>query len=143
MEDKWVDNFQKYQFLKDSSNKDLHNSREKDKLDREKERPPKKTLRPTSAPGNNGTMNSTSPNRGTRASLNSLPRHREETDYESDGEEKEPGYVKKRNHGKNLTKQELIMLGMYRLNSEQEEIYNKFVQMLSEFDAFDMVSCNT
>lgn len=34
---------------------------------------------------------------------------------------------------------DLIMFGMYRFTPEQEKIYQDFVNMLSEFNRFDMV----
>ena len=36
-----------------------------------------------------------------------------------------------------LTEEDLIMLGMYRLNSRQAEIYKQFVRMLVNFDPHD------
>lgn len=39
----------------------------------------------------------------------------------------------------NVPAEDLIMLGMYRLNAEQEEVYRRFVEMVSTFDDFDKV----
>lgn len=36
---------------------------------------------------------------------------------------------------------DLIMMGLYRLDDSQEEIYRKFVDMLAGFDDFDKVQC--
>jgi hypothetical protein len=38
-----------------------------------------------------------------------------------------------------IAKEDLVMLGLYRLNEAQEEIYRNFVHMISSFDDFDKV----
>ena len=38
-----------------------------------------------------------------------------------------------------VSSEQLLMLGMYRLNPEQEKIYQNFVNMLSSFETIDMV----
>lgn len=48
--------------------------------------------------------------------------------------------MRRRTRAPHLTSDELVLLGMYKFNPEQEEIYQKFVSMLTEFDKFDMVS---
>lgn len=40
----------------------------------------------------------------------------------------------------NISAEDLLMLGMYRLSAEQEEVYRRFVEMVSTFDEFDKVS---
>ncbi len=43
----------------------------------------------------------------------------------------------------NVSRQQLIMLGMYHLTPQQEAVYDSFVEMLSTFDSFDMVRDGT
>lgn len=47
--------------------------------------------------------------------------------------------MRRRTKNDGLTSDELVLLGMYHLNKEQEEVYQRFVAMISEFDKFDMV----
>eukprot|EP01034_Spumella_vulgaris_P036017 gene36017-44422_t len=46
--------------------------------------------------------------------------------------------VSRRCFDSTVDRNKLIMLGMYHLDPEQEQIYNNFVSMLSKFDSFDM-----
>lgn len=39
-----------------------------------------------------------------------------------------------------VSKEQLLMMGMYRLTPEQEVIYQSFVSMLSSFETIDVVS---
>ena len=39
---------------------------------------------------------------------------------------------------KDITDRDLIIIGQYRFNEEQLNIYNKFTEMLTEFDEFDI-----
>lgn len=41
-----------------------------------------------------------------------------------------------------VSKEDLLMMGLYRLNDEQEDIYRRFVDMVSTFDEFDRVRLN-
>lgn len=47
--------------------------------------------------------------------------------------------ARRRTRNDRLSSDELVLLGMYRFSPEQEEIYEKFVQMISDFNQFDMV----
>lgn len=47
-------------------------------------------------------------------------------------------HTSRRTYNDNLSSSELITFGVYRLNPEQAEVYNKFVDMISQFDTFDM-----
>lgn len=38
-----------------------------------------------------------------------------------------------------VSKEDLLMMGLYRLSDEQEDIYRRFVDMISTFDEFDRV----
>jgi len=39
-----------------------------------------------------------------------------------------------------VSQEQLLMLGMYHLTPEQEEVYQQFVAMLSSFETIDMVT---
>ena len=58
-------------------------------------------------------------------------------DEETDAEEL-PHFCRKATNPE-LSPTDLIMFGMYRLTPEQDRIYQQFVNMLSEFNRFDMV----
>ncbi len=125
-EDKWVVNFQKYRFLEDKQHEEtLKLQRANSELAREqqREKSPTRALRPLTASGSSSTFRK---------------RHGHNEDDE-DSRNQSSIHVKKRALNKNLSTQELIMLGMYKLSDEQEDIYNKFVKMLSEFDVHDQV----
>ena len=115
-EGKWVSNFQ------------VHNS-----LD-----PPKsqKRMRNKSNQPNQHTV-SPEPGDATSQFGQTMP-PLEMTEDEQEAERKMA--TKRRTLNQGLSSDELILLGMYRFNPEQEEIYNKFVEMLAGFDKFDMVS---
>ena len=38
-----------------------------------------------------------------------------------------------------LSEEDVILMGMYRMNKKQSVVYDKFVDMLSTFDRFDVV----
>jgi hypothetical protein len=107
-----VDNFQKYHYLDQTVN-------EKKRHETKEPQP-----RPTSA---GQRARSPSPFRNTG---------KETGDYE----EQEFPHFSRRSRNPGISETDLLMFGMYRLNPEQEEIYKKFVEMVSEFDDFDMVS---
>ena len=43
---------------------------------------------------------------------------------------------------RNISTEDLIMMGLYRLDEQQEQIYRNFVEMISGFDEYDKVLCN-
>jgi hypothetical protein len=46
-------------------------------------------------------------------------------------------------YDQSIAREDLVMLGLYRLDEAQEEIYRNFVQMISSFDDFDKVPLKT
>lgn len=54
-------------------------------------------------------------------------------------QEQEQVYCSKKTT-ENLSKQELNMFGLYKLNKRDEETYRKFVEILKKMDPFDAVS---
>lgn len=123
-EEKWVMNFQKYRFLEEKQHDEtLKLQRVNSELAREqqRERSPARPQRPLTASGTSSSQ------------------HKRHGNYqeEEDSLQHQESHIKKRALNGNLSAQELIMLGMYKFNEEQEEIYNKFVKMLTEFDAHD------
>lgn len=121
-ESKWVDNFTKYSALSDSFN--IANVK-----------------RPNSTNGLQDSQN-----------FSKIHQNHDEIGFEEDSivQDMLPNDTTKpkvlsssrRARQEKLSHQELIMLGLYKFNPQQEEIYNKFIEMLSEFDAYDMVSFN-
>jgi hypothetical protein len=112
-EEKWVSNFQKHAFLSESG------TSEKQRAD---------------APAR-----SSSPVRN-RATLYGDGRG----DSKKRKEEPAVGVQSKKGArskccDQNIAKEDLVMLGLYRLDEAQEEIYRNFVQMISSFDDFDKV----
>lgn len=128
-EDKWVMNFHKHRFLEDKQHDETlklqrANSELAREQQREREKSPSKALRPLTASGSS-------------SSVRKRQGHQQEDQHTSNQQE---NHIKKRSLNSNLSTQELIMLGMYKLNEQQEEIYNKFVEMLTQFDVHDQVT---
>ncbi len=110
-EHNWVDNHQKYNVLTESG------------------KPPKKSSH------KDRESRSRSPNRHSRSHQS------EHSNFNKKDDEHAVIRRSARCFDEGVSKEHLIVLGMYRLSPEQEQIYNSFVNMISEFDQFDMVRC--
>lgn len=53
------------------------------------------------------------------------------------GTSMQPPHVNKRTSNTELSEEDMVMLGVYRLDARQAEIYQNFVNMLTEFDSHD------
>lgn len=118
-------NFQKYRYLEEKQHEEtlkLQRANSEMARDQQREKSPSKSLRPLTATGSS-----------------SSHRKRHGNHHDEDDKIQPEMHIKKRALNSNLSTQELIMLGMYKFNEEQEEIYNKFVKMLTEFDVHDQV----
>jgi hypothetical protein len=124
-ETKWVPNFHKYHIL-----------HEPDKTDRKKNK--SYASRSDKKHGSQSTLNQSRSNEyfslGSSTEFNPL-----EISEEEMLEEKKM-LMRRKTRNNNLNDEELVLLGMYKLTPEQEEIYQQFVAMISTFDRFDMVS---
>jgi hypothetical protein len=112
-ESKWVSNFQKYHHLDDN-------------LSEKKKQESKDSYQ------------------NTRRSVSPSTIKRGDRDYppsisQDENDQREIAHFSRRASNPDLTDTDLLMFGMYRLTSKQEEVYNKFVEMISEFNEFDMV----
>ena len=67
------------------------------------------------------------------------PRSPSNNEYDNE-EGYEYPHFSRRSKNPQISDTDLIMFGLYKLNPHQEEIYNQFVQMISEFSNFDMVT---
>jgi len=48
--------------------------------------------------------------------------------------------ISHRSNDPDLSEEELILRGLYRLNKNEETVYNQFVEMLSNYDRYDMLN---
>jgi hypothetical protein len=111
-EEKWISNFQKHHFLTDGG------------VDKDEQ------------PRSRGT----SPQKPKPAVFGATGRANDHKKRK--GEEKSPPRSKTaRNacHDPNISPEDLVMLGLYRLDDNQQAIYRAFVEMLSGFDDYDKV----
>lgn len=67
------------------------------------------------------------------------PRSPSNNEYDNEEGYEYPHFSRKSKNPQ-ISDTDLIMFGLYKLNPHQEEIYNQFVQMISEFSNFDMVN---
>jgi hypothetical protein len=143
-EGKWVGNFQKHRFLADKE-KDERLKLHRDNtilardIQRQRDRQRPASAQPTpSSQTQQRRTSSQSPSRGHLRGIH----YQNHQPNQDDDEFSIPSSVhhSKRSTNEALSRQELIMLGMYKLSSGQEEIYLKFIEMLKEFDEHDMVS---
>ncbi|RYH11953.1 hypothetical protein EON65_38410 [archaeon] len=87
---------------------------------------------------NHSYQRTVSPDNGDNSGQSGQTMPLEMTEEEQEAEKKMA--TKRRTLNEGLATDELILLGMYRFTPEQEETYQKFVEMLAGFDKFDMVS---
>eukprot|EP00598_Pedospumella_elongata_P009198 CAMPEP_0184999548 /NCGR_PEP_ID=MMETSP1098-20130426/65824_1 /TAXON_ID=89044 /ORGANISM="Spumella elongata, Strain CCAP 955/1" /LENGTH=298 /DNA_ID=CAMNT_0027526561 /DNA_START=49 /DNA_END=945 /DNA_ORIENTATION=- len=112
-EQKWVSNFQKHAFLSEGG-------------DREHEGEKNKTNK----------SGSYSPGRLRNSHSAGSSRHdKRKMDTESDSADNRN--TRSKCFDPHVSKEDLLMMGLYRLNDEQEDIYRRFVDMVSTFDEFD------
>jgi len=115
-EQKWVSNFQKHAFLSEGG-------------DREHEGEKNKTNK----------SGSYSPGRLRNSHSAGSSRHdKRKMDTESDAADNRN--TRSKCFDPHVSKEDLLMMGLYRLSDEQEDIYRRFVDMISTFDEFDRVS---
>ena len=136
----WVSNFQKYSYLKDPSMTDPT------MFAAPRTKSPSKTSHSSSADQLHG---ATTVGGGGADANTDRKRHRHVSGNFGSNDSMEHGiendsttarYVRRRSYNTELTEEELVMLGVYRLNPRQAEIYDKFVTMLADFDSHDMVN---
>lgn len=135
-EGRWIDNHQKYNVLTDSGKS---NRRELDtKTEVTTRNNPNNSH---SSSHNNSFQPSHTGDRNVRPmSATSVSRDEENLFREGQDDNEDAAPQSSRCFDSSVDKNQLIMLGMYHLNAEQERIYSDFVDMLSKFDSFDMVS---
>jgi hypothetical protein len=114
-ESKWVSNFQKYRYLDDNCLSERKKQESKESQNMKRSVSPSTTKR--------------------------LDRDIHHSLSQDDNDSKDFTHFSRRAPNPELTDTDLLMFGMYRLTPKQEEIYNKFVEMIAEFNEFDMVSC--
>lgn len=137
-EAKWVSNFQKYNVLDE-----VHDNEKK--ADR-KYFPNGPIVKSSSQPALNSSRPMASSNTAPASNVTSMSPSRNKkrldsnrSNQEEDGSGAIPVH-QTRCAKTDMTPLDLIMFGMYKLNPRQEEIYNKFVEMLTEFSDFDKES---
>lgn len=115
-EEKWVSNFQKHAFLSEGGDRD--NDGEKHKANK---------------------SGSYSPGRLRNTHSAGASRHdKRKMDTQAQGEPADRN-SRSKCFDPNVSKEDLLMMGLYRLNEDQEDIYRRFVDMISTFDDFDRV----
>ncbi len=118
-ETKWVPNFQKHRYLDDK----LHEQIKQQHKEQTQARNPSP-----------GALNR---KRTTEGKIN------DDINFEEAEEEEQLDtttmHFSRKSTNQEINDTDLIMFGMYRLNTEQEEIYRKFVDMLTGFSQFDKV----
>ncbi len=111
-EQKWVNNFQKHAFLSDGVGGD-HDEKNKT------------TSKSASySPGKLRTSYSAGSTRHEKRKADSEEQNRN---------------TRSKCFDPSVSPEDLLMLGLYRLDEEQEDIYRRFVDMISTFDDFDKV----
>lgn len=115
-EQKWVSNFQKHAFLSEGG-------------DREHEGEKNKTNK----------SGSYSPGR-LRNSLSAGSSRHDKRKMDTEHDSADNRNTRSKCFDSHVSKEDLLMMGLYRLNDEQEDIYRRFVDMVSTFDEFDRVS---
>jgi hypothetical protein len=136
-ESKWKGNFQKYAALShlDPCEKDdyLEKKHHKQAVGKNKLRPlstPQRSSSPTS-PGRRSSPTRSPTRSPSRSSFPSSSSFVVEDDIP---------HVRRQYGGNSMSRAELIMLGLYQFNPQQQEIYNNFIAMLRDFSPYDAVS---
>jgi hypothetical protein len=110
-EDKWVSNFQKHSFLSDSKPEAGVDSRDRSK----------------------SPLRSRSPGPHSRSSQRGNASNVDDSQANSNKNSRRVCY------DPTIAPEDLVMLGLYRLDERQQEIYRNFVEMLGGFDEYDRV----
>lgn len=118
-EQKWVSNFQKHAFLSESGDHDIDKA--------------KTTKSGSYSPGKAKSSSGSGSQGGATFRLD------KRKGGGSDGDEPSRN-TRSKCSDPNISAEDLLMLGMYRLSAEQEEVYRRFVEMVSTFDEFDKVN---
>jgi hypothetical protein len=110
-EDKWVSNFQKHSFLSDNKPEGGVDSRDRSK----------------------------SPLRSRSPGPHSRSNHRHNASNVDDSQTNSNKSIRRVCYDPTIAPEDLVMLGLYRLDERQQEIYRNFVEMLGGFDEYDRV----
>jgi hypothetical protein len=131
-EGRWINNHQKYNVLTDSGKPHR----------REIDVSTKTTNRNNSNNSHSSSHNSYQPSYTSDRNARPLSATRDGDDLleeQEDNQDADGRSSSSRCLDNSVDKNQLIMLGMYCLDTDQERIYNEFVNMISKFDSFDMV----
>jgi hypothetical protein len=109
-EDKWVSNFQKHSFLSENKLEGGVDSRDRSK----------------------SPLRSRSPGPHSRS-------HRGNASNVDDSQTNSNKTIRRVCYDPTIAPEDLVMLGLYRLDERQQEIYRNFVEMLGGFDEYDRV----
>ena len=118
-ETKWVPNFQKHRYLDDKLHEQIK-TQHKEQTQARNSSPGALNRKRTTEGKFSDDINFEEAEEEEQLDTSTMPFSRKSTNQE-------------------ISDTDLIMFGMYRLNTEQEEIYRKFVDMLTGFSQFDKV----
>jgi hypothetical protein len=130
-ENKWVGNFQ------------THNSLNPDEgvpLPHVLKSPAKShTQEGTSSSSRGHSSHSQRPRKGSHTHGNGEKGDEPKAEQEQMEQESHPVPPQNKCYNPNMTAEDLVIFGKYRLSEEQEEVYRRFVEMVMGFDEFDKV----